>query len=169
MGLAIVVTLATVVTPHVVGMLDRARVERAIESFEGLGEAVAAFDEDVNRYPSSLTQLIEPVTDDQLDACGTKFPKGLADKWAGPYLGRLVPEDGLPVAVGLVTSPLNVVTDGSQTSLRLSVVQVSVEDAEELERRVDGVVAPSEGAVRYAAPDAQGLVTMFFHVPMRKC
>lgn len=168
-GLMIVVVLATVVTPNVVGLLDSARVDRAVASFEGFGDAVEEFEADVNRYPSSLIQLVEPISTGQVDACGRSFPKGQADKWSGPYLGRLVPADGIPVAIGSVGAPIDAVDDGGGESLRLSAPQVTYEDAAELDRRVDGSESPSSGTVRYTAPDTQGLVTLFYHLPIRTC
>lgn len=168
-GLAIVVTMATVVTPNVVGMLDRARVDRAIVSLESLNDAVSRFDEDVNRPPASLTQLVEPISSDQTSGCGKSYPPGLAEKWAGPYLNRIIPADGLPIAVGMVSVPIESVDDGSQSSLRFQVVNVAHEDALELQRRVDGDENPMVGAIRFTEIDEEGLVVLYYHLPLGGC
>lgn len=168
-GLAIVVVVATVVTPNLVGLLDRARIDRAAASLENMGEAIGTFEEDVNRAPSALTHLVEPISPDQESSCGKSYPPGLANRWAGPYLNRLVPATGVPVAIGSVLPEIEQVGNGSGSALRLTIVAVAHEDAIELERRTDGDEDPTGGAIRYTAPDAEGLVTLYYHLPVRGC
>ena len=61
-ALAIMVTIAAVVSPSLLGFLDRARVDRAVESLETLAEAVSEFHDDTREHPSALSNLSTPVT-----------------------------------------------------------------------------------------------------------
>lgn len=168
-GLAIVVVLAAVVTPSLVGMLDDARVERGVTSLQNLSDAIAAFEEDVKEYPSDLTQLTSPVTRDDPNSCDGTFSPGHAKQWAGPYLNRLVPATGIPIAVGTAENEL--IRDGSGQAgvLRIAVPQTTEIDAIEINRRMDGDGDPSGGAVQWTVTDSEGMVTLFYLTPVKGC
>lgn len=164
-GLTIIVTLAAVLTPNLVTVLDRARIDRAEASLEHFVEAVQQFEEDVKRYPSHLSQLAEPVEAGDPDACGQGLPPGLAGQWGGPYLSRLVPSSGVPIAIGTARDRLETGTG----TLSVVVPRVTEEDALELNARVDGDGSGSANTVRWTSPDAEGLVTLSFVIPIKRC
>lgn len=168
-GLAIVVVLAAVVTPNLVGMLDDARVERGVTSLQNLSDAIAAFEEDVKEYPATLTQLTAPVTGDDPNSCGSTFSPGHAQQWAGPYLNRLVPVTGIPIAIGTAQIELTREGDGKAGVLRIAVPQTTEVDAIEINRRIDGDGDPSGGAVHWTATDTEGMVTLYYLTPVKGC
>jgi prepilin-type N-terminal cleavage/methylation domain-containing protein len=164
-GLTIIVTLAAVLTPNLVTVLDRARIDRAVASLEHFVQAVQEFEEDVNRYPSRLSQLAEPVSDSDADACGQRFPPGLAKQWGGPYLSRLVPSGGVPIAIGTARNQL----ETGVGTLSVVVPRVTEEDALELNARIDGDQSGSANSVRWTAPDDEGMVALSFVIPIKRC
>lgn len=73
--LAILVFIAGLAVPQVIGYLDRAKVDTARTEVQNIGAALDLFRLDVGRYPSEgegLASLVER-------------PTGV-EKWAGPYV-----------------------------------------------------------------------------------
>ncbi len=74
---AIIGMLAAVVTPQVIGYLDRAKVSTAKSQITNIATALDLFKLDVGRYPTTeegISALVTP-------------PTGL-DHWNGPYLRK---------------------------------------------------------------------------------
>lgn len=170
-GLAIMVVIATVVTPNLVAVMDKARLDRAIASLENFSDAVDRFERDVNSYPANLAQLSAPISTADSDLCGASYPEGHVQKWAGPYLNRVVPSTGVPVAIGTVLTDLSRVDDGHGNSglLQFTIPRVTEEDAVAVNRRVDGDDSSAANAIRWTAPDGEGLVTLTFVKPVKGC
>ncbi|HKJ91542.1 MAG TPA: prepilin-type N-terminal cleavage/methylation domain-containing protein [Longimicrobiales bacterium] len=165
-ALAIMITLAAVVVPSVVSSLDRARVDRAQESLQGIADAITAFQGDVNTYPASLTQLIVAVQNQDPDICGNGIQNKDARNWTGPYLHRVLASGGLPVGIGTANNAFSVV---AATNMAISVTGVELADAEALDDRVDGDGTQSSGTVQWSAPDADNFVTLYWVVPFSGC
>ncbi len=170
-SLAIMVVIATVVTPNMAAVLDKARVDRAVESLESFSGAVDKFHSDVGDYPSDLGQLANAITTTDADLCGASYPPGHEKKWNGPYVTRLMPATGVPVAIGNVQLPLTRVDEGTgqRALMRFTLPRVTEEDAIAVNRRIDGDADANANSVRWTVPDGEGLVTLYFLKPVKGC
>lgn len=168
-ALLIMAALAAVIMPGVVRSMDRARVERGFEQLEGMAAGIIAFENDVNRYPSTLTMLASaPVAGDD-NSCGVDLNNGQRSAWAGPYLDRLVPAPGVPVGIGTALPALVRISLGGQSANLLVVVNdVSEADALALDEMVDGDGAGA-GTVQWGAIEADGFVTLTWVTPIHGC
>lgn len=176
-GLAIMVTIATAVTPVLLSSLDRARVDSAVGALQGFGDAIDAFEADVKEHPGYLHQLVVDIrADDPSDGniCGNTYKvgtgKGGTDTWLGPYLDRLIPANGrVPVGIGLAHDELERLGSRNRAGeLRIQVDEVTVEDAEALDLHVDGQDGPNGGSIRWADLGT-GYVTLYYHKPSPRC
>lgn len=174
------VMIAAVVTPNLVGYLDRTRVERAITALEDIRNAVIQFRGHVGRYPRFLTYLTQTqaLATSDLNSCNAQFGSGsgvTVNNWAGPYLSRIIPAGGLPIFIGTAQNQLvRTPASGSQSSgatLALRVNGVRLDDAVAIDRHWDGggANASTTGMVRWGDPAANGLVQMDFVVPITGC
>lgn len=174
-ALAIMLMLATIVTPVLLSALDKARIDTAKGSLQGFSDAIDAFENDVKEHPGYLHQLVndidhEPSATDNL--CGIPYKngtgKGGTATWNGPYLDRVIPGNGVvPVGVGVANDQLTRSGDTNRSGeLHVTVNQVSLEDAQALDVQIDGQDGSSQGAIRWTGP---GPVTMQYVKPSPRC
>jgi prepilin-type N-terminal cleavage/methylation domain-containing protein len=163
--LAVIVILAAVIVPHAVRTADKARVEAAAAALQNVSDAIKAFRDAVRQLPGDLRHLVEPLSAGQRACNGQPYSGAERGRWNGPYLDRLVPATGLPVAIG--TALLPIVPDTSTSNARIQVVNVLEEDAIALNELVDGDGSRTSGTVRWTLPDARGLVTLYYQTPYR--
>lgn len=169
-ALAIMVTLAAVVLPSVVSSLDRARLDRAQDSLQAIADAVVAFHNDVDRYPATLTQLIDPLDNSARDICHRTIPHSERRNWNGPYIHRVLASGGLPVAIGTAADDFTVITNsGSSDEFMIVVNNVELADAEGLDDHVDGDGSQSSGTIQWTSPDADNFVTLGWVLPFPGC
>lgn len=167
--------LAAVVAPSVVGMLDRARVDAGLDALEALVDATDRFENDVRAYPGRLQDLTEPITDGDVNSCGEDYSMPELGRWAGPYLNQVVPATGLPASVGmandtLVRSPPIVdMMDVEAGLLFFRVDGVDEADLLEMDEEVDGSDGSAGGSIRWDPPDATGLATVYYVMPISGC
>ncbi len=160
-----IVILAAVIIPQAVRTADKARIETAATALQNISDAIKDFGDDVLELPGDLRHLVEPLSAGQRDCSGQAYSAAERSRWAGPYLNRLVPASGLPVAIG--TALLPIVPDTSTQRARIQVANVLEEDAIALNEMVDGDGDRSSGTVRWTLPDARGLVTLYYQTPYR--
>jgi len=170
-ALAVMLVLAAAVAPNILGRLDRIRVERGRDALEELRAAIVLFEEDVGAYPGRLTQLVEQISQGEPNSCGQGYKKAEADRWDGPYLARVIPGSGLPVAIGTANVVLERQPVGGQNArLKIVVDDVSVGDAADLDELVDGGDGAASGGVEWVAvPGSSDLVTVKYVIPVRGC
>ncbi len=163
--LAVIVILAAVIVPHAVRSADKARIETAATALQNISDAIDDFGDDVRELPGDLRHLVEPLSAGQRDCAGQTYSGAERGRWRGPYLNRLVPATGLPVAIG--TALLPIVPDTSTDNARIQIPNVLEDDAIALNELVDGDGNRSSGTVRWTLPDARGLVTVYYQTPHR--
>lgn len=168
-ALLIMAALAAVILPGIVRSMDRARVERGRDQLEALVAGIAAFANNVNRYPGTLTMLAtRPVTGDD-NSCGDDLNAGQLGSWVGPYIDRLVPASGIPIGIGTATPAIGRTNLGGASGLLLITVNdVSEGDALALDEQVDGDGAGA-GTVQWGAVEADGFVTVTWIMPVNGC
>lgn len=168
-ALAIMIILGALVVPSIIASADRARINGAEDSLGAIAEAIDLFSDRISQYPRTLSQLVIPITTGDLHICGVTYTAAEAGRWAGPYLDRSIPAAGIPIGVGTLASVFSVQADPSGIDyLRPEVVGVLTEDAEALDRAIDGADGQNAGTFRWSAPSG-GVVTAYYLIPFRDC
>lgn len=161
-SLAIMVMIVAVITPNLIGYLDRTRVDQGMEAVESLYTGITSFYANVNRYPSELSHLSTPITTTDLDSCGSTYAQGRVNGWnsAGPFINRIVGPNGVPIFIGTAQNALiRTQLSGNTALLAVRVLNVRQEDVLEMDRRLDGDGSATTGGVQWEAA-AGGLFTM---------
>jgi prepilin-type N-terminal cleavage/methylation domain-containing protein len=172
-GLAIMLMVATVVTPIVAGAADRARIDTSKATLEGLAAAIGDFEDDVKEHPGSLHQLQRELQPGESNACGLTYRngpgKGGTDTWDGPYINRELPSSGqLPLGIGTADDELVRVGEKTRSGDLFIVVRgVTPEDAEALDAEVDAGDGAAGGTIRWTPAGSQ--VVLQYAIPAPRC
>lgn len=176
--LALVMALAAVVAPAMIGQVEQARVKRTAESLIALADAIddparggGAFRQHVGFYPGALSHLTRPISTADASACGTPYAPADSAGWRGPYLNRLVPPDGLPLPVGeaLDTLVRELAVPRPDPMLRIRIAGLQLDEAHALDALLDGVVSAGAGGFRWTGADPEGFVDAGYLIPMKDC
>lgn len=173
---AIIAALSAIVFPVVAEQVERRRVDSAVTTLKNLADAVTAFRTNVGMNPGNLVHLSGPIASTDLNSCGASYGTPAANLWAGPYYTKqLLLSTGLPLSddnLGrvqnvLVRNPVGAATPGT---LALQVTGIPLEKVTEIDDAVDGDSNGTTGRVRWTTPpDANGHVTMSYHVAINGC
>lgn len=176
--LVILLGLAAVLTPGLLGRLDHSRVEASERSLIGLGTAIhdpsrggGSFRQHVGVFPGAVSHLTRQIGTADLNSCGAAYTTTDSAGWRGPYLNRTVPATGIPVGVGVLRVALTrePATGGTAPVLKLHVDSVDLGDAASLDLLVDGVRDSAAGTVRWGPANADGFVTVDYLIPVKNC
>ena len=176
--LAIVLGLAALVTPGVLGRIDRSRVAASAGSLRGIATAIhdpspgrGSFKRHVGVYPGAVSHLTRPISTAQTSICGLAYTAVNTAGWNGPYLNRTAPATGIPIGIGVVRNAMtrDPASGGLAPVLRVHVDSVMIDDAGELDLEVDGVRDSTAGTVRWGAIDGEGFVTLDYLMPLKDC
>lgn len=179
-AIAIILLLAAIITPVLLGALDTARVEQAKNMLANVAAGLQAFDNDIgsgagppadrSEYPLQLTHLVTPITTAQSNVCARAYDATDVGEWNGPYFTQSIPPSGLKTAIGTINNTTVLL---SSTLMALRIPNVTWEDAVALNEMVDGDGATASGSptgsVRFGAADVNGLVTVDYPVPIQSC
>lgn len=173
-ALAIVLILAAVSVPTLVGYLDQMSVEAAASQLGIVRDALyqkggGAFRQDVGANSGKLSQLARPITKGDpafLDSCGDEFSTKEANNWDGPYVNfDIDPVAGMATPIGVASNALTRIPPTGAGSLRIAFDNnVQVAQAELLDQLVDGGNGSLVGIVRWVLPATDGLVTLHYFV-----
>jgi prepilin-type N-terminal cleavage/methylation domain-containing protein len=168
--LAVVLTLAAVILPHVAPRARDATATAAISTLTTAADAIGQFKADTRRYPGRLQWLSQP-SGSPVDICGNPIPGGLLARWAGPYIQRQVVGTGIPAGDALVLDVLERADPASTpvSTLVLRATGLTATDAERIEAAIDGNDDLDGGAVRWVDAPAPAPDTLYYHMPIRGC
>lgn len=173
-ALAVVLILAAVTVPSLVGYLDQMSVEAAADQLSIVRDALyrkgsSAFRQDVGANSGKLSQLARPITKNNpafLDSCGGQFSNKEAKNWNGPYVNfDIDPVSGMATPIGVATDAVTRVPPSGAGSLRIDFDgNVQLTQAEMLDQLVDGGNGSTTGIVRWLLPATDGMVTLHYFV-----
>lgn len=173
-ALAIVLILAAVTVPSLVGYLDQMSVEAAADQLSVVRDALyrkgsSAFRQDVGANSGKLSQLARQITKSDpafLDSCGDEFSTKEANNWDGPYVNfDIDPVAGMATPIGVASDALTRVPPSGAGSLRIEFDgNVQLTQAEMLDQLVDGGNGSATGIVRWVLPATSGMVTLHYYV-----
>jgi type II secretory pathway pseudopilin PulG len=165
----IIVLLAAALTPSLIGVLDRERVDEAKESLDALVAGMTKMRDDNQDWPSRLSHLTTPITTSDKNICQATYSSGKVSNWAGPYLSRVIPTAGFPIGIGTVRdSIVREMIGGTDSYAKIQVDSVKAEYAADLDKLYDND-GSAAGTVRWGSTSATGQVTLFFLRPIRGC
>lgn len=178
--LAIVIALAVVVTPSIVGARDTGRVVSSAQWLEDIANAIhnpdstaGSFKADIVRYPGALDHLTRYIQETDANSCGITYRPGdvIPNKWKGPYLNRVIDASGFPIGIGVVRNQLTRDDDRTvrNSILRIHVEGVHMEDARALDERVDLSDGRTNGTVRWGDADPEGFVLLDYLMNVSGC
>ncbi len=167
--LMVLIILSAVVTPAIVTELDRMRISSARTDLDAFVTGITDFRKDVRAYPKQLSQLATAIVSGDEDSCGDSYSAAERNRWAGPYVRRVIPGTGVPIGIGTARNQLTRV-GGTNALLFVAVDSVAEEDALALNALVDGDNSGTAGNVWWISlsiPEA--LVTLGYALPVRGC
>ena len=177
-GLAAIAVLGAVVLVITTDVERERRVATDIDVLRQLTASVHAFDTGVTVFPGSLVHLTtRPLSTDD-NSCGVDFGATGVTNWTntGPFYAQPV-VDTITLEVGKLLPTMTRVGATTPATiraiLRMSVVNVDISDAIEVNRQVDSdaVVgnASTTGIVQFPAPDGAGKTTFTWNMAIRGC
>lgn len=186
----ILAVLAAVTIPQVLDALAKKRID---DTYEILQEVQYAFTNTTqtgflnvvrsgatvstsSTVPGRLVQLVSPIVANQAathpNSCGAAYTTTAQTTWAsfGPFLDRVVTTtDGLATPIGRFQNTLNrtLAVQGTFTLpvfIRLTMPDVDSVDAVNLDRKMDGAVGATTGAIQYTF--SAGEASVDFLIPI---
>jgi len=97
-ALALIAVLAAVLLPTVAGQIAKGDAGRTMQDLNAVRAGIDQFLADVHRYPKLVSHLTTKVTASDRDVNGALYPSGLASKWSGPYINKVL-NDATPPAI----------------------------------------------------------------------
>lgn len=173
-ALAIVLILAAVTVPSLVGYVDQMAVEATANQLALVRDALylkgaSAFRQDVGANAGRLSQLARQIFKNSpgfVNSCGNQFSAKEAGNWRGPYVNfDIDPAAGMATPIGVASDALTRVPASGAGSLRIDFNNnVQLSQAELLDQAVDGANGSSAGIVRWVLPASNGMVTLQYLV-----
>ena len=173
-ALAILLVLAAVTVPALVGHMDQMAVEATADQLALVRDALYqkgadAFRQDVGANAGRLSQLARPIERNDpayLDSCGDEFSTKEENNWDGPYVNfDIAPASGMATPIGIAGDVLTRVPPAGAGSLRIDFTNnVELAQATLLDQHVDGGNGNATGIVQWTLPAVNGVVTLRYFV-----
>lgn len=163
-ALTLIAILSSVIVPAVRGRLQDAYESAIVAEFDNLSSAIAAYRQDVGKYPPALdylTALRAPI----VDRCGVALTAAAQANYRGPYVTREILN-----LVGYVFQQKDTVNDvitavASPVGLGITMVGPDTMTAHNVDLRVDGFANKTLGGLQWAATGSDVAIT--FVIPTK--
>lgn len=164
--LAILAALAAVLVPTVSNQVRKADVGRAVGDLTNLRSGIEAFLVNVHRYPGDMEDLVYPIDGTDADATTATYPAGLTSRWEGPYIDRVIVDDGeLETGFGgLIQDEFTVTTDAGVDYLTVTIHGIAQPEFDLIDAQIDEGNGATAGRLRWTTgtPD----VIHFYALPI---
>jgi type II secretory pathway pseudopilin PulG len=171
--LAIMAALAAILLPVVTSQVAKSQAAEVVGDLTSLRTAAETFVVNVGRYPGDIDDLTAPITDaTDLDINGDAYPAGLQGKWSGPYLDKVIGDDG-----ALATGFGGRIQDALQTKahpsaatvnyLTVQILGIAQADFNRIDEQIDGGDGNAAGRLlwtTHADPDSTS--TQYLMLPV---
>ena len=180
-ALTIILVLAAVTVPSLAGFARQARVEMAAEQLETVRDALTgnnSFNDALDRNAGRLSELSQIIVKNNAsyatgtdDSCGDDFNNGAVNDWEddGPFVNFQIDRaTGMMTPIGRAEDSLTRIPNDNVTGvLRINFLNnVELADAVILDDIVDGGNGSAAGTVQWVLPASDGVVTMYYFVPI---
>jgi prepilin-type N-terminal cleavage/methylation domain-containing protein len=171
-ALVVLAVLAAMLYPTAAGQLRQGQSTAIANQLDNLRQAIANYRQNVQRFPSQLTQLTTiPPGSGANDLCGTALPGANIALWRGPYITQVILAAGMPVGDATIQNAITRVPAGGVGQpgiLQITVANVDNDYADDLERQFDGNANFATGTITWTATTGT-LGTLVFQIPVRGC
>jgi prepilin-type N-terminal cleavage/methylation domain-containing protein len=169
-ALAIMALLAAVLYPTVGAQLRQGQSTALANQLDNLRQAIANYRQNVQRFPSLLTQLTTLPVAGAPDFCGNGLPAANVALWRGPYINQAIAAGGMPVGDATIQNGITNVGGGVGLpgTMQITVANVENDSADDLERQFDGNNNLAAGTIRWTLVGGS-LGTLIFQIPVRGC
>lgn len=169
-AVALVAMLAGVLYVQVVGRSTDGQAAALLRNIDSIEDAIAAFRNDVRRYPAQLVHLTVQPPSGALDSCGAVIPTRFRQQWSGPYLNRQVTTAGISSGTSTTGNGLERDEVLGDTAIVVVTQGVDLAVADRIEEVIDVSGGFTAGTVRWQADVAtanRGVLR--YRVPVRGC
>jgi prepilin-type N-terminal cleavage/methylation domain-containing protein len=181
-ALSVVLILAAVATPSLLGYLDQKKVEATATQLAGVRDALyntaagnVAFWQRITAGASRLSMLTSVINRGAWpaigagDGCHNPFVSGDSTRWLnfGPFLNYPIsPTTGLVTPIGIAADTLTrVPMSATAGSTRINFINsVTLTNATLLDEYIDASNGNATGIVQWVTPAVNGMVTMYYFV-----
>jgi len=163
----LIAVLAAVIVPTVSGRLQAAYEGSIISEFDNLASAIAAYRQDVGKYPPALDYLTA-MRSPTVDRCGVALSSTALASYRGPYVTREILN-----SVGYLFASKDTINDVITTvtvasvpvGLGITIVGPDTLTAHNVDVQIDGFANRTLGAVQWAATGSD--VALTFIIPTK--
>jgi type II secretory pathway pseudopilin PulG len=161
-GVSIVVALAAVVVPTVVGRLKDGVVRREAADLSSLADAITTYHDNVGMWPSALGQLVVTPAAGDLNICGSAMASKDVKRWVGPYLATTIPSNGIIIQDDTIQPALTRSTAVAPTVLRIT-LKIRLAARAALQSIFEGDGDSTKGTIRW------NVDTLWYNIPIAGC
>lgn len=183
-ALAVLLILAAVAVPSIAAHARQAGARESAAQLAVVRDALYnpalganAFFQKIGRNAGRLSELSAPIIPNNAtyatgtdDSCGNAFTAFQASLWLnrGPFVNFTVDRTaGMQLPIGSAEDTLTRIPNSATTGvLRITFLSVDPDDADLMDQIVDGGNGPTAGTVRWVLPPVNGMVTMYYIVPI---
>jgi prepilin-type N-terminal cleavage/methylation domain-containing protein len=159
-ALALVAILSAVTVPVVRNRIQDAYEDALISEFDNLASAIAAYRQDVGKYPPNLDYLtsLRVATTDRFDRCGTALTAADTLQYHGPYVSRFITN-----SVGYIVATKDTVQDaivnvlGTNVGLGIVILGPDTLTAHNIDLKVDGLLNATSGTIHWLSVGSTGV------------
>lgn len=160
----IIAMLAAVIVPTVRGRIQDAYESALVSELENLRNAIAAYRQDVGKYPPALDYLTA-LRASPVDRCSVPLTAAAQANWRGPYLSRQILN-----SVGYVVAQKDTITDvltssASPAGLVITLSGPDTTTAHNMDIRIDGFANNAIGGFKWTAPGTDAVIS--YIIPTR--
>lgn len=164
-ALVIVVLLAAVVIPTVMGRIDDSNVRREAADLSTMAQAVMTYHDHVGMWPSSLLQLVVAPVAGANNICGNAHAAKDVARWKGPYVTAEIPATGIVIETDTIDVALAQNTSASPTVLQITLKNPSVATNTAIQEILDNDTDPATGRIRWTISPSR----LTYNLPITGC
>ncbi len=169
---ALIAVLASVIVPTVYGRMQDGYEDAIVSEFDNLATAVAAYRQNVGKYPPKLSYLSALPSSIQsgggpFDKCGNALSATAIANWHGPYVTRVIPYTSGAIGGSAYTFafkdtvPDTLVSTTSPNGIIIRMVGPDLRTAQNLDQKIDGSNNPGTGALQYTGTARTDMIVSF--------
>jgi prepilin-type N-terminal cleavage/methylation domain-containing protein len=167
-ALTLIAVLSVVIVPTVSGRLQSAYENSIVAEFDNLASAIAAYRQDVGKYPPALDYLTALRTT-PLDRCGVQLSAAAKANYRGPYVTREILN-----SVGYLLASKDTVNDAittksSPVGLGITILGPDTLTSHNIDVQIDGFANKTLGAVQWASNGTDQALTFIIPTASGAC
>ncbi|HEY4217824.1 MAG TPA: type II secretion system protein [Gemmatimonadaceae bacterium] len=153
---ALIAILTAVIVPTVSGRMQSAYENSIVAEFDNLSSGIAAYRQDVGKYPPSLDYLTALPTTPK-DRCGVNLSTSAKANYRGPYVTREITTTYVFASKDTVNATIT--TKSSPVGIGITMLGPDTRTVDDVDVMIDGFVNQTSGAVQWAITGSDNALT----------